>query len=213
MLPQDHSSSTYSDVTYIISLKRGGIKHFLEPFAKSSLGSQPTNSANWQALCFTNMTTDKTGLHQQSPNPAGHDTKGNRSTNQQHHCFPLPPTQPQAASCCHKHKGDAGRVLPKSHGWGGGTHGVMPKSPANNLVLFYFLWVPSDLSSPVTLPKLTHSSFVEIKSHCNCSPSNPSQTKSRVAAAFLRVLAFSSERARHTKSIRIFLLFHFTSFH
>lgn len=81
------------------------------------------------------------------------------------------------------------------------THGVMPKSPENNLALFYFPWVSSGRSSPIILPKLVQSSFVEMKSPLNCSPSNPNQGQ---AAAFLGDQTSSSDRGHPTRLVQFF---------
>lgn len=76
------------------------------------------NLASWRVFSITNTTTHKTGQHQWPPNSAGHDTKANRTatTHQQLRYFSLPPAQPQAASCHHKHKNGLGNVLPRSQG-------------------------------------------------------------------------------------------------
>lgn len=90
------------------------------------------------------------------------------------------------------------------------THGVMPKCPENSLALFHFPSVSSGWSSSIILPKWTQSTFAEIKSPRNCSPSHPNQGQ---AAAFLGVQTSSSDRGLPTRLLKIFLLPRFTHFH
>lgn len=132
------------------------------------------NLASWRVLSITNTTTGKTGQHQWPPNSAGHDTEANRTTTtrQQLRYFSLPPAQPQAASCHHKHKNDWGSVLPRRQGWSTleHRHGVMPKFSATSFALF-FLWASSGWSFLTILPKLMQSGFAEIKSpHKHSAP-------------------------------------------